>query len=191
MFGSWDKQHCRQNFVSFYNVFCPFTTQKMHPENQNFKNKENKAWRYYHFLHVCHKWQSYDIWFLRSGVQQTEFLSFWTIFCPFILLTSRKIKILKKWNNHMEISSFYTSVPKIMIICCTVPEIQHMTDVIFIFHFGLFFALLPPLHMCTKNYDHMMYSCWDMVHDRQTGRWKKWHIEVGTPPKNPKYMYNF
>ena len=53
-----------------------------------------------------------------------------------------------------------------------------MTDVIFSFHFGLFFALLPPngqknqnflkmkkipqdiiiLHMHTTNYDHMMYG---------------------------------
>ena len=54
-----------------------------------------------------------------------------------------------------------------MIICYTVPEIQHVTHVIFIFHFGLIFALLPPLttqkikilkkiilQMCTKNYDH-------------------------------------
>ena len=32
------------------------------------------------------------------------------------------------------------------------------------------------LHRCTKNYDQMMYSSWDMV--------KKWHIEVGAPPNN-------
>ena len=51
-----------------------------------------------------------------------------------------------------------------MIIYCTVPEIRHVTDVIFIFHFGLFFALLQIfekmkratrdiiiLHMCTKK----------------------------------------
>ena len=71
-------------------------------------------------------------------------------------------------------SSFYTSVPKIMIICYTVPEIWHVTDVTVIFQFRLFFALLPPLtcpknqnfkkmknkpgdiiilHMCTKKYD--------------------------------------
>ena len=31
-----------------------------------------------------------------------------------------------------------------MIIGYTVPEIWHVTDVIVIFHFGLFFALLPP-----------------------------------------------
>ena len=31
-----------------------------------------------------------------------------------------------------------------MIICHTVPEIRHMTDVIVIFYFGLIFTLLPP-----------------------------------------------
>ena len=45
-------------------------------------------------------------------------------------------------------------------------------------------------HMCIKNFDHMMYSSWDMVHNEQmdwtdrTNRWKTWHIEVGAPPKN-------
>ena len=140
-----------------------------------------------------------------------------------------------------------------------------MTDVI-IFYFGPFFALLSTnspknlnfgkmkkrpgdiiiLDMCTKNYDQMMYSSWDMVRDRCnyfsfwaifcpftpltawkikilkkwkkhleiasfyicvpkiTIRWckvpeiwcatdrqmdgrKKWHTEVGAPPKNTKY----
>ena len=68
------------------------------------------------------------------------YFSFWDIFCP---LTARKIKMSKKWKKPLEISSFYTSVPKIMIIYYTVPEIWHVTYVIFIFHFGLFFALLP------------------------------------------------
>ena len=34
------------------------------------------------------------------------------------------------------------NLPKIMIICYTAPEIWCMTDVIVIFHLGLFFALL-------------------------------------------------
>ena len=29
------------------------------------------------------------------------------------------------------------------------------------------------LHMCTTNYDHMMCSSWDMVHDGWTERQKK------------------
>ena len=48
--------------------------------------------------------------------------------------------------------------------------------------------------MCTKNYDQMMYGFWNMVREGQTGiqtdgrtdRRKKWHIEVGAPPKNPE-----
>ena len=44
----------------------------------------------------------------------------------------------------MEISSFYTIVPKIMIIGYTVPEIWCVPDVIVVFHFELFFTLLPP-----------------------------------------------
>ena len=40
------------------------------------------------------------------------------------------------------------------------------------------------LHMCTKNDDQMMYGSWDMVHDGRTDGRKKWHIQVGAPPKN-------
>ena len=70
----------------------------------------------------------------------------------------------------------------------TVPEIQSETDRIFC-HFGPFFAiLLPPphnnqknlnlkkmlqasgdaiiLHMCIKNYNHLMYASCDMEYDR-------------------------
>ena len=39
-------------------------------ENQNF-NIEKNTWRYYHFTHLHHKWQSYDVWFLRYGAWQT------------------------------------------------------------------------------------------------------------------------
>ena len=65
-----------------------------------------------------------------------------------------------------------------MIRSYMLPEIWCVTDVIVISHFGLLFAILPPnspknqnfekmkklpediiiLHMCTKNYDQMMYT---------------------------------
>ena len=87
-------------------------------------------------------------------------------------------KFRKNFKKALEISSLYNSAPKIMIICYTVPKIQCVTDVIVIFHFGLFLALLLPyqpkksikkkmkktprnitiLHMCNKNYDQMMFS---------------------------------
>ena len=49
------------------------------------------------------------------------YVLFWAIFCPNTPPTAQKNKIEKK-NECMEISSFYTSVTKIMIICYTVPE---------------------------------------------------------------------
>ena len=166
------------NFLSFWLFFMPFYP-TMDPENQNFQKKWKKHLKILSFYQ--YKWQSYDVWFLRYGMQQTEFLvildcflpfyppnnpknqnfekmkklpediiilhrckcnindnhimycswdtkhdrqnflSFWTVFCPFTSLTTQKIKILKNWKKHLEISSFYTSVPKIMIIYYTVP----------------------------------------------------------------------
>ena len=90
-----------------------------------------------------------------------------------------------KKKKQLEISSFYTSVTKIMIICYTVPEIWFMTDVIVIFILGYtFFPFYSPdspknenfkkmknspadiinLHKCTKNQDDMLYYPWDMAH---------------------------
>ena len=71
-----------------------------------------------------------------------NYFSFWVIFCPFTLLTAPKIKILENEKNIWRYHHF-TNVPKIMIICYTVPEIWCVTDVIVIIHFGLFFAILP------------------------------------------------
>ena len=139
-------------------------------------------------------------WDINSNRQ--IFLTSWAIFCPFTPLTARKMKIPKKRNKHLEISSFYTSVPKITIICFTVPEIWHMTHVTFIFHFGLFFALLPPNSPKNENIKKWkkclelssFYMCspkimirWCMVPeiwcetDGWTDEWKKWHREVGAP----------
>ena len=143
-------------------------------------------------LHMCTINDNHMIYgFSDIQCNRHNFLSFWTTFCPFTLLTTQKIKILKKWKKHLEIL-FYTSVPKIMIICYTVPEIWCMTNVIFIFHFGLFFALLQKnenfkktkttpggiiiLQKCTRNHDHMGYCSWDMAHDKCNYYFSFWAI---------------
>ena len=143
-------------FFVILDHFLPFYLGN-NPKNQNFEKKWKKkinTRRYYHFTHVCHKCQSYDLWFLRYGVWWTKlvvildhflhlyppnnpknqnfektkkpprdiitlhiciindnhimygpwdmecerhnFLTFWTVFCPFTPPTTRKIKILKK-----------------------------------------------------------------------------------------------
>ena len=93
------------------------------------------------FTQVYHKWQSYDIWFLRYQVQQTDFFAIFGNFFPF----TQKMEISKKWKKYLEITSFYKSAPKLMIIGYSVPEIWHMMDVIVSFHFGLFFCPFTPL----------------------------------------------
>ena len=77
---------------------------------------------------------------MRYKVRQT----FWAIFCHFTLLTIGKIKILKKWKKHLEISLVYTCVPKMTIIWCMLHEIWNKTDIIFC-HFGPFIAQLLTL----------------------------------------------
>ena len=90
-----------------------------------------------------------------------------------------------------------------MIIWYTVPEIWRVTDVVCIFHFGLFFALLPPApvpqqpplttkKLKTKHLEILSpYTCvpeiliiwctgpeiWCETDGRMNGQ-KKWHIEV-------------
>ena len=68
MYVSWDMEHNRQNFLSFWTVFCPFTPYGQ--RKSKFWKHETNVWRYHHFTHVYHKWQSYDEWFIvRRGVQ--------------------------------------------------------------------------------------------------------------------------
>ena len=80
----------------------------------------------------------------------------WAIFCPFTLLTARKMKISKKWKKKKKKKNawrfHHTGVPKLMIICYTVPEIWCVMDVIAFFHSGLFFAFLPPNSPKNQNF---------------------------------------
>ena len=66
----------------------------------------------------------------------------------------------------MEIS-FYKSAPKIMIISYTVLQIWHMTDVIVIFHFGLFFALFTPYQPEKLKFQKNENSSWRRHHFTQ------------------------
>ena len=57
----------------------------------------------------------------------------------------QKFQKNEKKKNQLKKSSFYTSVPKLMIICYNVPEIWCMTDVIAIFSFwAIFRPFYPP-----------------------------------------------
>ena len=104
MHGSSDTEHDRQNFL-FWTIFCTFIPVT------NWKTKilknENTTWRYYHFIQVYHKWNSYDVWFLRYGVCDRQK----TVLGTFTPLTTWQIKVLNKFKKHLEILSFYICVP--------------------------------------------------------------------------------
>ena len=112
-------------------------------KNQNFEKMKKTTGD---IIILCKCTKNYDQMMFGSWDMVHDgcnYFWFWAIFCPFTYLTAQKIKILKKWKNHLEISSFYIYVPKIMIRWCLVPVIWCVTYVIVISHFGLFFTLLP------------------------------------------------
>ena len=124
LYCSWDLVRDGCNFYfSFRALFCPFTPHNS-PKNENFKKMKKRPGDII-ILHNCTKnydYKLYCFWDMACDGCNCSF-SFWAIFCPFTPLTARKMKISKKQKKNEEISSFYTSVPKIMIICYIVPEI--------------------------------------------------------------------
>ena len=103
--------------------FFVITDRFFGPRKSKFWKNEKNTWRYDHFTNVYHKWQSYDIWFFRYGVQKTKFfviLDLFLLFYPLNNLKNQNFDKLKKVSG----------------------------DIII-------------LHMCTKNYDHIMYGSYD------------------------------
>ena len=83
-------------------------------------------------------------WDMESDRQ--NFLSFWTIFCPFRTLKTQKMKTLKKWKGKTPgdiISLHKCTKNHDHILHCSWDRMHDRCN--FIFHFGLFFALLPPM----------------------------------------------
>ena len=107
--------------------FLPFYPTK-NLKNQHFEKMKKMSGDI--ILHKCTKNHYYMLscsWDTMCDICNSYFL-FWAIFCPFTLLTTQKIKILGKWRKCLEISLFYTCVPKIMITWSMVPKIWYMKD---------------------------------------------------------------
>ena len=148
---------------------------------KNWK-KNKKPWRYYHFTHVYHKWQSYDAWFLRYWAWETG--SFWTIFCPYTPLTTQKIRILKSEKKAWRYYHFTNAHNKWQSYDVWFLRYEAWWTEFFVI-LDHFFHFYPPknlknenfkkmkknpgdiitLHKYKKNHDHMLYCSWDMAHD--------------------------
>ena len=122
MYGSWDMECNGQNFLSFWTVFCPFTsltTQKI-----KILKRMEKLPRNITILHRCNindNHMMYGSWDTECVGQ--NFLPFWTIFCTFTPPNNLKNQTFEKNEK-------------------------------------------PPgditLHKCTINDSHMMYGSWDV-----------------------------
>ena len=86
----------------------------------------------------------YSSWDIEQNILKLVILGH---FFPFYPFKNPKNQNFVKWKNLLEISSFYTCVPKITFIWCTVPEIRSETDNFLSFSaiFYLFTTIPNPL----------------------------------------------
>ena len=93
-----------REFFVILGHFLPFDPPN-NPKNQNFekmkkKQKQTKPGD----ISILHLYSTNDDHMIYCSSEMRcnwqNFLSVWTIFCPFTPLTTQKIKTLKKWENH-------------------------------------------------------------------------------------------
>ena len=133
-----DRCNCYFSFWAILFPFNPITAQNI---------KIPKKWKITLEISSLYTGAT-KIMIMSSNVPEIQHVMDVTVvnaFLPFLSphSDSPKNEKFKKMKKCLKISSFYTSVPKIMTICCAAPEIWCVIDVI-IFHFRLFFAVLPP-----------------------------------------------
>ena len=108
MFGSWDMEHNRNNFLSLLVMFCPFTpltNQKIRILQKWEKTPGDIIILHSYTTNGNH--MMYGSWDMECD--RHNFFVILDYFLPFFPLITQKIKILKKWKKkHLEIS-FYTS----------------------------------------------------------------------------------
>ena len=132
--------------------FLPFYLPKS-PKNQNLERKKKAKRSFYNsapkIMIICCTLP--EIWYMTDVI----IFHFGLFFALLLPQQPRKSKFWKHEKEHLEISSFYISLPKILIICYTVPEIWHLTDVIVIFLLSYFFPFYSPNNTKNQNFEKM------------------------------------
>ena len=109
------------------------------PKNQNFEKIKKMAGDI--ILHLCryHKWQSYNVWFLRYWAQQAGFFVILGCFLPFYFPNNPENKNLEKMKKAPEdvIILHMSTINENHI--CMIPEMWSTTDR-FSSHFGSFYT---------------------------------------------------
>ena len=126
MYGSWNMESKKWNFLSFWTIFFPFIP--LQPKKSKFcKNEKITGDKI--ILHMCNiNDNHYDVWFLRYEAWQTKFFVILDHFLPFYP------------SNNLENQNFgkLKKTPSDIIIS----------------------------HKCTKNLDHMLHCSLDMACNR-------------------------
>ena len=138
----WDKEHDRQNFLSFWVLFCPFTPPP--PPLTTQKIRIFKKWKKLLEILSFYIILLYDVCFLSYGGWQTGLFVIFDHILPFYLHNNLKNQNFKKLK--------YAPTDIIILHKCTKNQ-YHMlygswdmahNGLGVTFHFELFFALLPP-----------------------------------------------
>ena len=130
-YGSWDIKHNRQSFLTFY----PTKTQK----TKILKTKKQKQQQQQQQKRL----ELSSSFYTSAPKNHNCYFLFWAFF----ICLPPKIKIKKNWKKkkkkkNLGISSFYTSEPKSWSYA-TLFLRYGVGQIVIIFHFRLFFALLP------------------------------------------------
>ena len=155
MYGSWDIE-CNRIFCHFGPLFANLPSNS--PKNENFKKMKKmlETSSFYKYVPkiiiICYTVP--EIWHVTDVIVIVHVGLF---FCE-------KRKFQKNQKKFLQISSSYTSVPKIIIICYNIPEKWCVTDVIFIFHFGLFLPFYLPNSPKNQNFKKNEINTWRCHH---------------------------
>ena len=126
------------------------------------------------------------IWCMVSEIwiaPDQMFLSYWAIFCPFMppstpLPNSPKNEKFKKMKKTLKKSSFNRSVPTIMIICYTVPDIMlHGRCNSYFLFWAIFFHFYPHNSLKNENLKQMNKTPWRYHHFTQLYQ-KSWSCAI-------------
>ena len=197
-----------RNFSHFGPSFTfPPTPSVTTPENKNLK-KMKKTPGYLIILHKCTINDNHTIYGSWDMKCNRIFFAILGHFLPFYPTNRPKKENIKKMKKNAWKYHFTPSVPNIMITGYPVPEIWLVTDEI-IFHFELYFSLLPRNKNFKKNEANtrdclkkIYQKSWYVLLFLRYGIWQMWFLffilgyfcpfsPSPPPPPHPQKNENF
>ena len=155
MYRSWDTERDRQNFLSFWTIFCPSSTPcpPNDPENQNFLKHERN---------VNNEIEILSIYTYMCTINEDHMIcGSWNIRCDRQIFVIFGHFLLFQPLDNLENQNFNSE-----IIWCLVAEIWNMTDITFCYS-GPFFAHLPAYGPKKSKFWKNEKTAWRNYHSTQ------------------------